>query len=109
MLVSLDEEWWDTVGLEREVSPGSDPCVVVSSDRVTFPLPVRLTVKGRSVEAEMLDESGRIRYAGVEYSSPSPAARVATGWKSANGWILWRYHDQRMGKWRPIGDLRRES
>ena len=59
-----------------------------------------------TMQAELLDASGRTRYDGVEYQSPSGAGQVAAGWKSCNGWAFWRYQHPKTGEWRGIDELR---
>ena len=49
--------------------------------------------------------NGEILVAGVAYSKPSPAAKVALGQQSANGWTMWRV-DNTDGP--SLDDLRRE-
>jgi len=72
-----------------------------------YPLHIQATVQGEIVTAEMLDERGRVNFAGKEYKSPSRAGKEASGWKSANGWLFWKYFDEVLGEWRPIDDLRK--
>ena len=55
---------------------------------------------------QLLDASGRTRYQGVDYRSPSGAGQVAAGWKSCNGWRFWHYQDPETGEWRAIDALR---
>lgn len=44
---------------------------------------------------------------GVKYTSPSGAAKAATGWKSADGWAYWWYEDP-SGSMQPIAVLLRQ-
>ena len=108
-LLSLDEEWWGEVlgdeGAGSTPPPASGPPAAV----IAYPLPVRATLRGQALAAELLDASGRMRYGGTEYGSPSAAGQAATGWKSCNGWTFWRYRDPGTGDWRAINDLRRAA
>jgi hypothetical protein len=105
-LLSLDEEWWGEVAA-ADVLPVSPPEPEKSTPpAVIYPLPVRLTTGGKTFEAEILDASGRMRYGGIEYRSPSGACQAATGWKSCNGWTWWRYRHPDTGEWRPVDELR---
>jgi hypothetical protein len=105
-VLALDEEWWGEVA----GGAGPGPTLVQDGDEappaVTFPLAVQATVRGETLEAELLDASGRTRYQGVEYGSPSGAGQVAAGWKSCNGWRFWHYRDPETGAWRAIDTLR---
>jgi hypothetical protein len=105
-LLSLDEEWWGEVAPESTEPDAGKGVRKPVPPPVAFPLLVQLTLHGQTLEAEMLDASGRMRYAGIEYGSPSKAGQVATGWKSCNGWIAWRYCHPQTGEWRPIDELR---
>jgi len=100
---ALDEEWWGAVAGEPdapvEVTPPASPVAA-------WPLPIRATTKQGGFAAELLDASGRVRYNGADYGSPSGAGQAATGWKSCNGWTLWRYYDAATDEWRGIGELR---
>lgn len=105
-LLSLDEEWWDEVSGEEPPTPTVPPPVKQAEAAVMYPLPVRASVRGQTLDAELLDATGRMRYEGSEYGSPSAAGQVATGWKSCNGWVFWRYQDAETGEWQAIADLR---
>jgi CBS domain-containing protein len=72
-----------------------------------YPLPIQATVQGDTVTASLLDEQGRVRFDGAEYSSVSAAGKAAAGWQSVNGWTFWRYYDEVSREWRPIDDLRK--
>ncbi len=100
---TLDEEWWGDVAGEAE--PESLPASP-SRPIVTYPLPIRAETKKGQYEAELLDASGRVRYSGTEYQSPSGAGQAASGWKSCNGWTFWRYQHPETGEWRAINELR---
>jgi hypothetical protein len=73
---------------------------------IAYPLAVQATVQGQTLEAELLDASGQMRYQGVVYRSPSRAGQVAAGWKSCNGWRFWQYWEPGSGEWRAIDALR---
>ncbi len=105
-LLSLDEEWWGELTGEPTPPPQAPSPAKPAPPVVTYPLPIQATAHGQTFEAELLDASGRTRYAGVEYRSPSGAGQVATGWKSCNGWTFWCYRHPATGEWRVIDELR---
>jgi restriction system protein len=107
-LLSLDEEWWGELTGEDTQPPAPEPPAKPAPPPVIYPLPIQATVHGQTVEAELLDASGRTRYKGVEYRSPSGAGQTASGWKSCNGWTFWRYRHPDTGEWRAIDELRGE-
>ena len=49
---------------------------------------------------------GDMRCNGSEYTSPSKVGIHITGWKSCNGWQLWKYDDQDTKDWKFISALR---
>lgn len=100
---TLDEEWWGEVTGEIEPEPEVE---LSSSPAIKYPLSIQATVQGHLIQAELLGSGGRIRLNGAEYQSPSGAGQVATGWKSCNGWTLWRYRHPETGEWRTINELR---
>ncbi len=105
-LHTLDEEWWGDVAGESAVTATTPEETTVIIPTVVYPLPIQATIKKGYFTAELLDASGRTRFNGVEYQSPSGAGQVATGWQSCNGWTLWRYQYPDTGDWRTINDLR---
>jgi restriction system protein len=105
LLLSLDEEWWGEVAGEQPTTTPTPQPPAVSG--ISYPLPVRATFRGQTVDGELLDASGRMRYGGTEFDSPSAAGEAAAGWKSCNGWTFWRYQDAETGAWRSIDEIRR--
>ncbi len=99
-LLPLDNDWW------RKLTGESSTLAKPVAPLVSYPLPVRGTVYNQAIEAELLDASGQIRYAGKIYSSPSAAGRAASGWKSCNGWTFWRYCHPETDEWRAVDELR---
>lgn len=110
-VVYLDEERWQEL-VEAEPAPAARPAkpakAAPAPAGVLFPLPVVGSYKDEQYKAELLGISGRMRYAGVEYASPSAAAK-ATGlpWKAVSGWNFWKYQDVQSGSFQPIGLLRK--
>jgi restriction system protein len=104
-LLSLDEEWWGELAGDIQPPENPPPIRPVPSP-ITCPLSLQATVHGQTVEAELLDATGRTHYAGIEYRSPSGAGQAAAGWKSCNGWTFWHYCHPRTGDWRAIDELR---
>ena len=105
-ILALDEEWWGEVAGEAVSTPLSPSPAQNPSPQVGFPLAVQATAHGQTFQAELLDLTGRMRYQGVEYRSPSGAGQAAAGWKSCNGWTFWQYRHPGTGEWRPINELR---
>lgn len=110
---SLDNDWWSGIAS----TPTSDGAVATtvstnpdnssgSSVAVTFPVSIQATAHRQVFYAELVDKAGRVRFDGKNYVSPSPAGKAATGWKSCNGWSLWRYQHPVSGEWRSIHELR---
>jgi restriction system protein len=98
---SLDEEWWgDIIGEPEPVLAKPVP------PPVSYPLLIQATPHGQTVQAELLDASGRVRYDGAEYRSPSGAGQAATGWKACDGWRFWLYQHPETREWRGIDELR---
>lgn len=112
-LLSLDEEWWGEMvenTPDPKVSKTADPSSQqVESSPAGYPLSIQAVVQGNTHEAVLLTPRGQVIYAGTEYQSPSGAGQVATGWKSCNGWTLWRYKHPETGEWRVIDELRVKS
>lgn len=112
---SLDEDWWggiasssgsnattpNMVGQPIGASPTSN-----SQANITYPLAIQAIAQGQTLHAELLNASGQIRYNNTDYTSPSAAGKAATGWKSCNGWSLWRYQPLGGADWHPIQELR---
>ena len=105
-VLALDDEWWGEVAGEAVSPPEPAAPAQSTSPKVGFPLAVQATVHGETLEAELIDIAGRMRYQGVEYRSPSGAGQVAADWKSCNGWLFWTYAHPDTGDWRPIDELR---
>jgi restriction system protein len=105
-VLALDEAWWGEMAPAEETAPLALEPARASQPVVSYPLLVRLKKGDQIFEAEMLDSRGRMRYWGIEYRSPSGAGQAATGWKSCNGWKLWRFRDAETGEWRLIDELR---
>lgn len=105
---SIDDDWWgDIVGTVVDAQ-GANALQSVSEavPVVSFPIHIEAAAKGITFAAELLDTSGAVQMNGVLYGSPSKAGQVATGWKSCNGWMLWRYLHPETGEWRVINELR---
>lgn len=103
---SLDEEFWSDFVGKVAVVPQKHSSAPPASPGVTFPVPIQATAHDQVLQAELLDSKGRVSYNGVEYGSPSGACQAATGWKSCNGWSVWRYKHPETGDWRSIDELR---
>ena len=115
MAFSEFEESNSKMTLSAKVTPANEArlkdafSLVMSKVRALtrYPQPIQAVVQGQVFSAELLDEQGRVRFDGKEYSSPSGAGKDASGWKSANGWKFWQFYDDVSEEWRPIDDLRK--
>lgn len=105
---SMDEEWWGDVIGKVEKPPAKIVLAKSVSPQLTYPVPIQATAHGQIFQAELLDDNGRVYYNGMEYGSPSGAGQAATGWKSCNGWSVWRYQHPETGEWRAINELKKK-
>ena len=106
-LLSVDDEWWGEVAGEPNPEEERDLAAVLATPEVTYPLSVRGSVSGRTVEGVLMNSKGALQVGGTDYGSPSAAGQIATGWKSCNGWTWWHYEEPVTGEWRMIDKLRR--
>lgn len=108
-LYNLDEDWWS--GIANTVDSNVVHTSILQADLTTlsYPLPIQAHANGQTFLAELLTSTGHIRLNNTEYTSPSTAGKLITGWKSCNGWSLWRYHHPGTGEWRTIDELRLEE
>lgn len=98
-VLSLDEEWWgELIGSESEEAIKVAETTV---PYIAFPIAVRAS-NDPHISAELLNAQGTMIFAGQQYLSPSGAAKAASGKKSINGWIYWRYQNPQTGAWQPI-------
>ncbi len=65
-----------------------------------------LSTAGKTVEGEVTSDGGFL-VDGVRYLSPSVAGQRVTGWKSCDGWKLWKY-TAADGTTKPIDELRKK-
>jgi restriction system protein len=109
-VLSLDEEWWGELIGSASEEPAEEAIEkepAVSNINPVFPIVVRAS-HAPEITAQLLNAAGRMVYDGQQYGSPSGAGKVASGWKSANGWVFWRYQHPETGEWRPINELRQK-
>jgi hypothetical protein len=66
-------------------------------------MPIRMTYKGKVYRAVVLKD-GRVRYGKKLFTSPTMAAKAATG-HVKNGWYWWKYQATR-GDWQRLKALR---
>ena len=86
------------------VSRGEKSAVPALSQFVKKGFVIRASYKGKSHKAYVLS-SGRIKYLGKFYNSPSLAGRAILR-QSCNGWVFWRYRDSK-GIWHRLTKLRK--
>ncbi len=88
--------------------PAIAPAPVATPEAPPPGYPILVRAKGKAEQTGLLiDPGGRMEFGGKVYSSPSTAARDASGWKSANGWRYWQYQHPATGEWQVIEELRR--
>ena len=71
--------------------------------RFPTPRPLLRTYKGKDYKATLLT-SGKIKYEGKIYNSPSSAGKAVTN-KETNGWDFWFIQDE-MGNWVSLSSIR---
>jgi hypothetical protein len=77
----------------------------VLTEYITGPLKLRAHHKGKTLWA-FVRKSGRIRFGGKTYTSPSVAGQAAVHRVSCNGWVFWQY-ERAPGDWVPLDTLRK--
>jgi restriction system protein len=110
-VVTLDEEWWNETGIDIQPPPETSAPVhenLKSQDPIlllSFPLTVR-AMNAPELIGTMVNSKGQIEFQNIRYSTPSSAGKVASGWKSCNGWRYWQYQHPETKEWRLIDELR---
>jgi hypothetical protein len=77
----------------------------VLAEYITGPFTLRAHYKGKTLRA-FVRKSGRIRFAGNNYTSPSVAGARAVKRPTCNGWVFWQY-ERAPGDWVPLDNLRK--
>lgn len=72
---------------------------------ITGPMKLRAHHKGKTLRA-FVRKSGRIRFGGKTFTSPSLAGQAAVHRVSCNGWVFWHY-ERAPGDWVPLDNLRK--
>lgn len=108
-LYTIDDEFWKNI-IESTKTDLSEPAVstdgVISLETISYPLTIQTTFQGQTFFAELLSAKGKVRFNNQEYTSPSLAGQVVTGWKSCNGWMLWHYQHPITQELKTIDELR---
>ncbi len=107
IVYSLDEEWWgELIGSPITLeSLGT----ISGNAKISIDFPLNIQAGNNpTLIGKLLNRKGQVQFSGKRYSSPSGAGKVASGWKSCNGWIYWHYQDEESGEWRSIQELRRK-
>lgn len=105
-VITLDEEWWNEANgdvVVEVVLPVEE--IMERETLVEFPLTVR-AMNSPHVVAMLFNRQGRIEFNHTQYGTPSSAGKVASGWKSCNGWRYWQYQHPESKEWRIIDELR---
>ncbi len=107
IISSIDIEYWNEV---LGVSLGELPAPSRTRARspvVRFPMAIESRHRVQTYLGELLDLSGKIRFNGQEYATPSGAAKaIAISWREVNGWKFWKYKNPESGEWEYISSLR---
>lgn len=77
----------------------------VLAEYITGPMKLRARHKGKTIRA-FVRKSGRIRFGGKTFTSPSLAAQAAVHRVSCNGWGFWQY-ERAPGDWVSLDNLRK--
>lgn len=105
-VITLDEEWWNEANgdvVVEVVLPVEE--IMERETLVEFPLTVR-AMNSPHVVAMLFNRQGRMEFNHTQYGTPSSAGKVASGWKSCNGWRYWQYQHPESKEWRIIDELR---
>lgn len=111
-VVTLDEEWWNETNLESSTVVDVTPAFPIEDEPedikhlLSFPLTIR-AINNPEIIGLMISPKGDIHFNDHQYSSPSSAGQIASGWKSCNGWVYWQYQHPLTKEWNLIDDLRR--
>ena len=77
----------------------------VLAEYITGPMKLRARHKGKMLRA-FVRRSGKIRFGGKNYTSPSLSAQAAVHRVSCNGWGFWQY-ERAPGDWVSLDNLRK--
>lgn len=77
----------------------------VLAEYITGPMKLRARHKGKTFRA-FVRKTGKIRFGGKTYNSPSVAGRDAVHRISCNGWTFWQY-ERAPGDWVLLDNLRK--
>ena len=77
----------------------------VLADYITGSMKLRAHHKGKTLRA-FVRKSGKIRFGGKTYTSPSLAGQAAVKRPTCNGWIFWQY-ERAPGDWVTLDNLRK--
>ncbi|MBP6786431.1 MAG: restriction endonuclease [Candidatus Promineofilum sp.] len=110
-VVILDEEWWNEANPEVALAIDMPVQVQIANndanpnELLTFPLTVR-AINNVETIGLLLSPKGQMKFRDIQYTSPSSAGKVASGWKACNGWRYWQYQHPESKEWRMIDELR---
>ncbi len=107
----IDDEFWSEILGEdiqsSDAQPQKPAKKIIQKPLPKLPLSIKGKYKGDVYHAELIDISGKVRYNGKIYATPSTAAKViTTGWKSVNGWDFWHFTSEDTGELLKIGALK---
>ncbi len=104
---SIDAEYWtEVLGISLD-EPEVAEIKKARKLMVKFPLIIEAHHRGQTYSGELLDLKGNVRWNGLEYATPSGAAKaIATDWKEVNGWKFWKYENPENEEWEYISNLR---
>jgi hypothetical protein len=123
-ILDLDEEWLDqfatgeaseeaaamahdaapsTGGVQRRRARVGD---LLAAGLMAAPAALRICAGGRDIQGK-LTPSGDIVTGGRSFSTPSAAAKFATGLRATDGWVYWECFDPASGEWVRLEELRK--
>lgn len=119
-ILDLDEEWLEQFRTQTD-SPEAAMVVrsaasggpqrrarlgdLLAGGVLAAPATLRIRVGGRDIQGE-LTASGDIVTGGRSFSTPSAAAKYATGLSATDGWVYWECLDPTSGDWVRLEELR---
>ncbi len=110
VIPTLDSDYWtEVLGVTPETGKVEKQKKEPVTQESNLPIQILATHKGSQYQAELINLDGLIRFNGMDYQTPTTAAKViVTDWKSVNGWDFWRYFDEISGRLKKINNLKRK-
>lgn len=108
IIPTLDADYWtEVLGVDLHPGKVEKPKKEPQHQNEPYPFDIQASHKGKQYYAQLLNQSGHVRFGGMDYLTPTAAAKsIVTDWKSVNGWDFWRFIDETTGKREKIGKLK---